>query len=557
MSRTPVQEVEVLIVGGSLVGLCTALFLAHHGVPAMAVERHDGTAIHPRAGHFHLRTLELLRSVGLEPAVRRISEQQFFPNGGINGVQTLAGGETASYIADLNDGVDAFSPSRRLFVAQHALEPLLRERAQLLGATLRYATEASVVDEDTTGVTMLLHDRPTGEERTVRARYVVAADGSRSPIRVSLRIGAQGYGILSRSATIYFRADCSALLEGGNQGVIYVANDRLRGFFRFEKSGKSGFLAVNTLGDPRRPGALDVTAGLTADGARELVRAAIGDPDVEVVVDDVAAWDATADVADHYGRGRILLAGDAVHPLPPNGGFGGNTGIQDAHNLAWKLALVVRGLADERLLATYEDERRPIGRLTIEQAYSRYMRRVTPELAGADVPDLIDDLSMEIGYLYRSTAVVPDADGRDDRALTAHPGVAAGRPGSRAPHVALLRGDETLSTLDLFGREFVVLAGPDGHEWIAAAQVVAARLGAPLAAYRLDADSDPADRGNRFGDAYGVTRDGVVLVRPDGFVGWRSRGSQPQPARVLDDVLRSLLGLWPAGDWSPSMTSGG
>jgi 2-polyprenyl-6-methoxyphenol hydroxylase-like FAD-dependent oxidoreductase len=490
----------VVVVGGSLVGLSTAVFLADQGITPLVVERHDGTAIHPRAGHFHLRTLELLRSVGLEPAVQRLSAERFFPNGGINQVETLAGGEVASYIPELNTGVEAVSPSRRLFVAQDALEPLLRARAEELGAELAYATEATITGHDADGVTLQLRGRHDGTQRTVHADWVVAADGSRSPIRRQLGIELHGFGHLSRSATIYFRADCAALLEGANQGVIYVANDRLRGFFRFERSGTRGFLAVNTLGDPRGDGALDVTAGLDAERAAELVRAAIGVPDCDVAVDDVAPWEATAELADRYRVGRVLLAGDAVHPLPPNGGYGGNTGVQDAHNLAWKLALVVRGIAGEALLDTYDAERRPVGRLTVEQAYTRYMRRVTPELADGDLPDLVDDFRMEIGYLY----------GGDERAADPH--TSAGRVGSRAPHVALTDGR---STLDLFGGgRFVLLAGPDGAAWLGAAQAAADPLGVPLATHLLEDE--------RFPPAYGIARDGASLVRPDGFVAWRS-----------------------------------
>ncbi|UGS36400.1 FAD-dependent monooxygenase [Capillimicrobium parvum] len=539
-----VEEVPVLIVGGSMVGLSAALFLAHHGVPALAVERHGGTAIHPRAGHFHLRTLELLRSADLEDAVRRVSEAQFFPNGGINAVETVAGGETASYIADLNAGVEEFSPSRRLFVAQHALEPLLRARAEELGARLSYSTLVVSLDDDGDGVTAVLRDLATGADRTVRARYVVAADGSRSPVRRRLGIGMHGYGLLSHSVTIYFRADCSKLLEGGNQGVIYVFNDRLRGFFRFDRSGTSGFLAVNTLGDPREPGALDVTADLTTEGARELVRAAIGVPDIAVEVDDVAPWDATADLADRYRAGRILLAGDAVHPLPPNGGYGGNTGVQDAHNLAWKLAAVLGGTAGDALLDSYEAERRPIGRLTIEQAYTRYARRVVPELAGdEELPPLVDDLSMEIGYRYRSNAIV--AEGDDDGALTEHPSTARGRPGSRAPHVVLARDGVRLSTLDLFGQGYVLLAGPQGAAWRRAAAQAAAATEVPIDVHvaGAGADADVEDAAGRLPAAYGLERDGAALVRPDGFVAWRSAGAVDGPAETLERVLRSTLGV--------------
>jgi 2-polyprenyl-6-methoxyphenol hydroxylase-like FAD-dependent oxidoreductase len=524
------DEVPVLIVGGSLVGLSTALFLAHHGVPSLSVERHSGTAIHPRAGHFQLRTLELLRSVGLEEIVRRTSEESYFPNGGISAMESVRTGEIAVYVADLNDGVQEFSPSRRLFVAQDALEPILRERATQLGATVRYGAEVGSVQQTDDGVSAEIRDRATGQLRTVRARYLVAADGWRSPIREQLGIGMHGYGQLSRSATIYFRADCAELLEGTNLGVIYVFNPKLRGFFRFERSGRAGFLAVNTLGDPREPGALDVTHDLTADGARELVRTAIGVPDMPVTVDDVAHWEATADVADRYQVGRIFLAGDAVHALPPNGGFGGNTGMQDAHNLAWKLALAVRGVAGDELLATYDAERRPIGQSMIEQAYTRYARRVTPEVAGDDLPDLIDDLWIEIGYRYRSAAVISEGD--DDGALIQDPRALAGRPGSRAPHVELRREGRTSSTIDLFGRHFAVLAGADGAPWAAAAAHAAERVGVPIDAHVL---------GGEFESAYGVSAAGAALVRPDGFVAFRSRDAVDDPTATLERALRSVL----------------
>jgi 2-polyprenyl-6-methoxyphenol hydroxylase-like FAD-dependent oxidoreductase len=537
------DEVPVLIVGGSLVGLSTALFLAHHGVASLTLERHSGTAIHPRAGHFQLRTLELLRSVDLEEIVRRTSEDSYFPNGGINAVESLRGGEIASYIRDLNDGVQAFSPSRRLFVAQDALEPILRERATQLGATVRYGTDVVSVHEVQDGVAATIRDRASGATRAVHARYLVAADGSRSPIRRQLGIGMRGYGRLSRSATIYFRADCAELLEDSHLGVIYVFNPRLRGFFRFEKHGRAGFLAVNTLGDPREPGALDVTKDMTPELARDLVRTAIGVPDIPVAIDDVAHWDATADVAERYQVGRIFLAGDAVHALPPNGGYGGNTGIQDAHNLAWKLAMAVRGTAGAALLATYDAERRPIGRLTIEQAYTRYARRVTPELAGDDLPDMIDDMSMEIGYRYRSTAVLPDAGDPDDPALTEHPHGSAGRPGSRAPHIELQRDARASSTLDLFGRHFVVLAGADGARWSAAAAQASERLGVPLEAHILGPATEPADPRRHFESAYGVSAAGAVLVRPDGFVAFRCHGRVAQPADTLTSAMRSVLGI--------------
>jgi 2-polyprenyl-6-methoxyphenol hydroxylase-like FAD-dependent oxidoreductase len=524
------DEVPVLIVGGSLVGLTTALFLAHHGVPTLTVERHSGTAIRPRAGHFQLRTLELLRSVGLEEAVERESQEHYFPNGGISAMETVKGGVTATYVGDLNAGVEKFSPSRRLFVAQDALEPILRRRAEELGAAMRYGAEVASVQETDAGVTAEIRDRTTGEARAIRTSYLVAADGWRSPIRRQLGIGMQGYGLLSRSATIYFRADCAGMLEGANLGVIYVFNPRLRGFFRFEKSGDAGFLAVNTLGDPREPGALDVTKDLTPERARELVRTAIGVEDIPVEIDDLAHWDATSDLAERFQIGRVFITGDAAHALPPNGGFGGNTGMQDAHNLAWKLALAVQGTAGTELLATYDAERRPIGRQMIEQAYTRYMSRVTPEVAGDDLPRFIDDLWIEIGYRYRSSAVTPE-DGHDDGPLIDDPLKAPGRPGTRAPHLWVEVDGRTCSTLDLFGRRFALLAGRAGAPWAAAAE----RAGLPAEAHVIE---EPG-----FESAYGVSSAGAVLVRPDGFVAFRSRDAVAEPGQTLGDALASVLGV--------------
>ena len=251
------EEPDVLIVGGSLVGLSTALFLRLHGVSCLAVERHSSTAIHPRAGHFQLRTIEILRAAGLEEAVRRRGEEQYHPDGGINNVESLVGREIASYFANLNAGVEEFSPTVRLFIDQDALEPILRTRAEELGAELRYRVECTSVAQDASGVTATLRDLDDGgrEEQTVRAKYLVAADGNRSPVREQLGIAMRGHGVLSNSVTIYFRSevDLAPLLEGRDQGVNYVTNPVLRGFFRLDRTGNRGFLVVNLVGDTARP----------------------------------------------------------------------------------------------------------------------------------------------------------------------------------------------------------------------------------------------------------------------------------------------------------------
>jgi 2-polyprenyl-6-methoxyphenol hydroxylase-like FAD-dependent oxidoreductase len=215
------------------------------------------------------------------------------------------------------------------------LEPLLRERALELGATLRNRTEAVAVEQHDDGVTVTVRDLESGDERAVRARYVVAADGNRSPMRAAGDRHAR-LRELSRSITIYFRADCAELLRDRNQGVIYVHNPQLRGFFRLDRTGGNGLLVINTVGeDVAQDSAIDVQSGLTEERALEFLRIAIG-TDMPMEIVDVANWRAEANWAERLQQGRVFLAGDAAHVVPPNGGFGGNTGVQDALNLAWK-----------------------------------------------------------------------------------------------------------------------------------------------------------------------------------------------------------------------------
>jgi 2-polyprenyl-6-methoxyphenol hydroxylase-like FAD-dependent oxidoreductase len=534
-----VIETDVLIVGGSLVGLSAATCLAWHGVPTLSVERHDGTAIHPRAGHFHLRTLEVLRSVGLEARVRAASEEQFDPDGGINAVESLAGKEIATYIANLNEGVAAISPSTRLFMTQQSLEPLIRTRAEELGARLRYATELVSFEQDASGISGHIRNVQTGETDTVRAKYMIAADGNRSPIRARLGIRTRGPGHLADCVTIYFHADCGVALRGRNLGVIYVFNPDLRGFFRLVRTGDSGFLAVMTLGDMSKPDALKVAQGITNERCVEFVHSAIGMPEAKVEIEDIAPWRAAAEVAERFTDGRVFLVGDAAHVMPPMGGFGGNTGVQDTHNLAWKMALVLKGLAGPDLLATYNAERQPIGELAIQQAYTRYVLRVVPERGKEGMQPLVDDLSMEIGYRYHSPAIVSEAG--TGTALYEDPRRSQGMPGTRAPHVPLQRGSAQISTLDLFGKNFCVLAGANGAGYCDAARDAAADLGLALDAYRVARGENVSDADGRFAEAYGLADSGAVIVRPDGFVAWRAKDVRRASAATVSTVLRSIL----------------
>src|SRR5438132_9085313 len=286
---------------------------------------------------------------------------------------------------------------------------------------------------------------------------MLGADGAHSSVRERLGIPMRGRGAFSNSVTIYFRANIAPLLRGRNLSVIYVNNSMLRGFFRFEKPFDSGFLAINALGDPEKP-VTDVSTGLTEERCKEFVRVALGSNDIPITIENVMPWKAAADVADQFQRGRIFLAGDAAHVMPPNGGFGGNTGVQDAHNLAWKLAMVLKQKAGPELLSSYEQERRPVAQFTAEQAYSRYVTRTAPYLGTDNIQPVENDLNVELGYCYEGK-------------LHENPRESKARHGSRAPHYWLERNGERISTLDLFGRNFVLLAGPESKATAPTAEV--------------------------------------------------------------------------------------
>jgi hypothetical protein len=201
-------------------------------------------------------------------------------------------------------------------------------------------------------------------------------------------------------------------------------------------------------------------------------------------------------------QGRVFLVGDAAHVMPPMGGFGGNTGVQDTHNLAWKLALVLKGIAGPELLATYNSERQPVGELAMQQAYARYVLRVVPERGREGMQPIVADLNMEIGYGYRSPAIISEPG--NEAPLHGDPHRAKGMPGTRAPHIWLERAGQPLSSFDLFTKNFCVLAA-------------------------------------RFVEAYGLSAAGAVLVRPDGFVAWRAADTGSANTTAMREVLASLL----------------
>ena len=512
------RHVPVVVAGGSLVGLSTSVLLADQGVPHLLVESHRGTAIHPRAASFHQRTMEVFRSVGLQAAVEEAAAREFVQNGAIMAVESLGGKELAYFFHSYNDGVEGLSPTDRLFVTQVGLEPVLRERAVELGAEQRFGTELVSFDVKDDHVRSVVRDRDSGAEQVVISDYLVGADGAHSRIREQLGIEMDGRGSFADCVTIYFKADVKPLLGDRNLSVVYVNHPNLLGFFRFSITGDSGFLAVfaTIAADGSRD--TKVADDVSTERCVDMVRTALGcAPDHPVEIENVQRWSASAATATAISLARVFLAGDAAHVMPPTGGFGGNTGVADAHNLAWKLALVTKGLAGPGLLASYDEERRPIGALTVEQAYTRYVLRVDPSLPQDDLQPPLDDASIELGAVYRSGAVLDDSP--TDSPL-GDPRGHSWAPGTRVPHVQL---PGNRSTLDVAGHGFALLAADDADAWQKVADDVGESLHVPVT---VEAVTDWNLRG-------------AVLVRPDGVVAWRT--THPAATARLDDALERVL----------------
>jgi 2-polyprenyl-6-methoxyphenol hydroxylase-like FAD-dependent oxidoreductase len=525
------DQAPVLIAGGGLVGLSAAAFLAKQGIPSLTIERLEASSPLPRAAFFHMRTLEMFRYLGIEEAVRSQSAKEFVPEGAIIAMETLAGRKLADIIPNLNEGVDALSPCRRLFLNQPTLEPILRDCARTGGASIVQGAEILDVRQDAGGVTLTI--RKTNEKRTheVRGDYLIAADGAHSRVRSALGIDYEGRGAFSNSLTIYFTANLFPYIGDNAWSLIYVNNPTLHGFFRLNRAATAGFLGVNVVGDPAADpdAAVNAAADLSESRLIELVRAGVGQRDLPVRIDGYSRWRATASVARTLRHDRVFIAGDAAHLMPPNGGFGGNTGIHDAHNLAWKLAYVMKGYAGAELLDTYETERRPVAVFTVEQAFSRYVTRTAPWLAARVQPEpVVDDLRIELGYLYNSSLGVH-----------ADPRATCGVAGSRAPHLWLGRRGERVSTIDL-ARGYVLLAGAAGGAWVDAAKELSRGFGGlPLDSYCIGRDlSDPEQL---FPQAYGISSSGASLVRPDGYVAWNSAEGLAEPVPELRAALTASL----------------
>ncbi|WP_441245101.1 FAD-dependent oxidoreductase [Kitasatospora sp. McL0602] len=529
-------EVPVLVVGGSLVGLSASLFLGRLGVPHLLVEKHSGTSHHPRGRGNNVRTMEVYRAAGVEQLIREAASV-LADNHGILQADTLAGADQEWLFKEIDPGgaMARFSPTGWCLCSQNDLEPVLLEQARALGGDLRFGTELLSFEQDPDGVTAAVRDRSTGVRQTVRAQYVIAADGPRSPVRERLAIGQTGRGDLFHNVSITFRAKRLADVVGERRFIAcYLTNPE----------GAGALLPVDNrelwvFHAPWHPEQGETLDSFTDARCIAHIRAAAGVPDLEVEITGKAPWHAAERVAERYGAGRVFLAGDSAHEMSPTGAFGSNTGIQDAHNLAWKLAAVLGGWAGPGLLDTYEQERQPVARATSARAAARSAEHRHPGYAALPGTGRQQNvLAVALGYRYPVGAVV----GTDPASPTVPDSFEAtgAVPGSRAPHLWVRRDGVLLSTLDLFGDSLVLLTGPDGAPWQAAAHRLADRDHLPLGAHRFEADLTP-EPGADWATAYDLRPGGAVLVRPDGFVAWRTETLPADPETVLAEALRAVL----------------
>ncbi len=529
-------EVPVLIVGGGPCGLAASLTLSQLGVAHLLVERHATPLHHPKAVGVMQRTAELLRGWGAEGEMRARGVPAEFC-GQMLWTTTLAGEELGRTLTpDPDAGVsDPPSPTSALRCPQHITEAVLRSRAAAHEvAELRYESEVGLISQDDSRVTVTVIDRATGSESSILAGWVIAADGNNGSVRAALGIGRTGLGDMGHFINVFFRAQLGSLVAERPAWSYAISTPELMGAFVTLDGGSEWILHRNLVAGER-------VEDFPPARCAGIVRQAAGVPELDVDVLSLGSWIMGAELSDRFRDSRILLTGDAAHRTTPDGGVGMNTGVASAHNLAWKVGAVAAGWAGERLLDTYEQERRGVAQRNVDYSAGRGegMLKMAEAVRAGDLDAVRAGIAargaigtrqgMDLGYTYASASILADGSELPTVADPMRDYVQNARPGSRAPHLWLEGGR---STLDLFGHGMVVLSGAAGDCWVRAARDVAG--GVPLAAHALQTQG-------RCEQLYGIESDGAVLVRPDGFVAWRTASAPLDPAASLRGALAAVL----------------
>jgi putative polyketide hydroxylase len=559
------DSVDVAVIGGGPVGLSAAIMLGRLGMSCVLFERNPSTSFHPRGHVVNARTMEILRYVGAEKDVAEAA-LPVARHAGVGFMTSLSGDEIGAIHTRGEPKQDALelslSPSLKRSCPQDVLEPILRNVAGAApSVSLQFGAEITDIMQNARAV-QLNWKRDNGSAGVTKAKYVVAADGARSFVREALGIGMSG-GSMGQQIGIYFKADLWKWIKDKPYLLFWIYNSKTTGLF-ISLDGRHRWTYNFAYSEN------ESRDDFTRERCEKIIRAAIGTEDIELDIQSIMPWRMQARIADRIRDGRVFLAGDAAHPLPPTGGQGMNTGVADVHNLVWKLNLVLSDKAPEGLLGTYEEERLPAARFNVEQSVRNAKKMADSGLAGmlandsevtqkiegpegaqvrarlaAAIPaqrEHFDYPGQTFGYSYQSGLIT--SDGTQESEMLVHHYEPSARPGNRAPHCWLERGGSKVSTVDFFGDvNFTLLAGSNGSAWVTAFNELLADYGLSGQGFRIADDGDLVDRNNMFLQLYGIYAGGAVIVRPDGHVVFRSVDIAGNPRSLLEAALRRSIGL--------------
>jgi len=518
--------IPVAVVGGGPCGLLMALLLARSGVSVSVFERKPGISTHPKAMGLTSRTMEVFRQLGLQSAIEAAS----LPLEGRNlqiWCRSLTGEELGRI--PIPDWPNPYSPANAVHCPQTETERVLWEALQQEpNATVHFNSEVVEVRQSLEGGELCLSDGTT-----FFFSWLVASDGAGSPLRHWLQIPTSGPGDLGHFLNVEFFADYGRHLHS-RPALMYPT---------LWREGMETFVAVNGRDHWLMHHFLQPTereSDFPMERLEAIIREASGLPEIPVEVRGVSPWVMSPKLANEFRRGRVFLAGDAAARLSPAGGLGLNTGLQSVHNLAWKLAAVVRGEASDSLLDTYQEERNPLS-LAILRSTNQNAGEVFAIVVEAmedrwdEVRKLVANsrraqsgMQLDLGFAYRSGAVLsgPSGESLDSPRENIYQPTAT--PGCRAPHLVIQREAGESSLLDLFGMGFVLIAGDQSSEWRAASPCC------PVAVPGVDFHA------NDFGEVYGLSASGAVLVRPDGVIAARWEEAPEDPAAAVLAALHQI-----------------